>query len=148
MSLEGTYAAKDVVLTIAGVVVDGGSDSDFVSIEMTEDMYTITVGLNGQAVRSRSNNRSSRWTVTVMQTSIANQVLQAAYLADEASGRGVFPISLYDPSCGETIFGAEAWIVRAPTKSFGKEAGSREWLIDVANTISLPIGATSYLEFG
>ncbi len=129
------YDAKQVIVIIGVVPVSGYADGSFVSVENNEDAYTLLVGTDGEATRSRTNNNSSRITLTLQQGSLSNALLSGLHEIDKnsISGAGCFPVLIKDLQ-GTSMYAAEkAWIVKRPTAEFGREAGSREWIIETDN---------------
>jgi len=128
-----TYDASQVAMLFGPIeITDGLADGTFVSVEQNEDSFALTVGADGEACRSKTNNKSGRVTFTVLQSSLANDLLSAAHNLDVASpnGDGIAPLMVKDNS-GRTIVAAEkAWIVRQPTTEFAREVSSREWIIE------------------
>lgn len=127
------YAADEVEVIFGPIPLNKGTaDGEFLRIEQNEDAFTTQVGTDGETTRSKTNNRSCRMTVTLMQTSDTNDLLSATHELDKNApgGPGILPFIVKDMS-GRTLHMAEtAWIVRAPTASFGREAGPREWIFE------------------
>lgn len=137
-----TYDAGEVAVIFAGSPITGGADGDFVSIEQNEDGFTLAVGVDGEGARSKSNNRSSRVTLTLLATSAANAVLSALYNTDirTANGDGIAPLLIKDNS-GNSLYTADkAWIVKPPTAAFGREVGTREWVLETHDLINNTAG--------
>ena len=125
------YNAADVSIIVAGVPVSGFGDGDFITVERDEDAFTKQVGTDGEVTRSKSNNKTGTATLTLMQTSAANALLSALAALDELSGDGVGPFQLKDNS-GNTIHAAQnSWVRKMPSSTWAREAGPREWVIDL-----------------
>ena len=132
-----TYDPSQVTIVFAGIPISGFADGTFVSVEQNEDSFTLQVGTDGEGTRSKTNNRSGRVTLTLMQSSAANDALAAVHSLDvlSPSGDGIFPLLIKDNS-GRSLFGADtAWIVKPPTGEFGREVTSREWIIETDHLI-------------
>lgn len=116
---------------IFGVIpIEGYADGTFVSVERNEDMFALTVGADGEGVRAKSNNKSGRITLTLLQSSITNTLLSAAMVADELASDGVGPFIMTDGN-GETLVSAQScWITKPAKTEFGKEAATREWVLE------------------
>lgn len=126
------YDPALVVLTVDGQDISGFADGTFVLASRNNDLFTLTVGADGEATRSKSNDLSGRITVTLQQTSISNDIFSALADADELSNQGSFPIQVKDAS-GNTLSSAEtAWVVKKADATFGKETENREWIIEAA----------------
>ena len=127
-----TYDPAQVTIIFAGIPVSGFAEGTFVSIERNEDSFTLQVGADGEATRAKSNNRSGRVTLTLIQSSIVNDAFSALLAVDEnsPSGDGIGPLLIKDLS-GRTLVAAEtAWLVKPATAEFAREATEREWVIE------------------
>ena len=130
MSLA-TYDASKLVMVFAGIPITGFADGTFVSIDNNEEAFSLMVGSDGDACRSKSNNFSARITFTLGQWSASNNLLSALHTLDvEGVTEGIGPMLVKDLS-GTSIFACEkAWIVKAPVAAFGREADNREWVLE------------------
>lgn len=132
-----TYDPSQVVVVFAGIPLTGFADGTFVAVEQNEDSFSLTVGTDGDACRSKSNNRSGRLTATLGQWSVSNDLLSAIHNVDvlSPSGDGIGPLLMKDLS-GRTVVAAEkAWIVKPAGSTYGREAESREWVIESDNML-------------
>ncbi len=127
-----TYGGDEVSVVFAGIPITGGlADGDFLTIESDEDAFSLQIGTDGEGTRSKTNNRAATITLSLMQTADANDLLSAQHNLDLNSpgGAGVGPLFVKDNS-GRSLYVAEkAWIQKAPTVTFGRDAGPREWVI-------------------
>lgn len=131
--MNKTYLPDEVSVITAGSIITGLADGDSISIERNEDTFTLAVGSQGDTTRTRNANKSGRITLTLQQTSESNEVLQNLLIADEANGNGFFPILIRDNSGKDLHVAEEAWIVRQPSAAYGKESGTREWIIETGS---------------
>lgn len=132
-----TYYPDQVAMVFAGIPITGFADGTFLSVEQSEDSFSLQVGSDGEACRSRTNNRSGRVTFTLGQWSAANDLLSALHNVDISTpnGDGIGPLLIKDNS-GRSLFAAEkAWIVKPPTGEFAREAGSREWVVETDSLV-------------
>lgn len=125
-----TYDPKKVLVIIGGVPMSGFSDGDFIKAVRDEDAFMKKVGVDGETSRAKNNNRSGSLTLTLMQTSLSNDVLSGFAAADELASAGVVPVLIKDLSGTTTFFSSDAWIKKMPEGGFGKEVGTREWVLD------------------
>lgn len=125
-----TYAADEVRILLNGLPVSGLADGTFVSIESDEQRYVKTTGADGSTSRARTGNKSGSITVTLQQTSPANELMTGFMLADDAGNQGVFSVLVKDSSGNSLHFANAAWIQNAPTAEYGKEINNREWVLD------------------
>lgn len=113
-----------------GVIEMGGYGADAaISIEHDEDDWALAVGTDGEGTRSKMSNGSATITVTLMQSSVVNDLLSAERTLDKNTpgGTGGKPIIVKDNN-GTSLFTAETgWIQKGPTAELNREATSREW---------------------
>lgn len=125
-----TYDAKKVAIIIGGAIMSGFSDGDMISIERNEDTFTLQMGTDGEGTRSKSNNKSGRFTLSLMQTSAANAALSAIAKLDEIGNAGAVPVLVKDTSGSSVYSASQAWLVKPPTAELGREAAAREWVFE------------------
>lgn len=127
------YASDEVQAYFGPIPLNKGTaDGDFITIEQKADAFSLQIGTDGEGTRSKTNDRSAKMTVRLMQSSDTNDLLSATHELDKNTpgGPGVLPFIVKDMS-GRTLHIAEtAWIVRAPNAVFGREAGPREWVFE------------------
>lgn len=125
-----SYDPKNIKITVGGFPISGFADGSFVTVERNEDMWTLQVGADGEAARSKSNNRSGRLTVSLLQTSASNDVLSAFAQADDVGGAAQFPVSVEDALGNSLFFTDTAWVKKMAPAPYGKEAAAREWVLE------------------
>ena len=126
-----TYDPSQMAIVFAGIPISGFADGAFLSVEQDEDSFSMQVGSDGDACRSKTSNKGHTITFTLGQWSLANDLLSALHAVDLASpnGDGIGPFLAKDLS-GRTLIAAEkAWIQRQPASSWDREAQPREWTI-------------------
>lgn len=133
--LDGTYDFKAVNLIVGIKEIEGFEDGSEIVAERNEDSFTSKVDVDGNVTRSRSNNKMGKITFTLSQFSSSNAYLQTLANLDEASGAGVVPSKITDKSnpSNENVIATQSWIVKPSSKSYGRESGPREWVIDCAD---------------
>lgn len=123
------YNPKDVLVIIAGTPAVGFADGTFIVAARNNDSYATVTGADGEPARSQSNDKSGIVTLTLLQTSLTNDILSAALALDEIQGDGVFPLLIKDLN-GTTLVVAETAYVQKPADvEFGREIVEREWVI-------------------
>ena len=125
-----TYDPKQVTVIVGGNSISGFADGSFVKIERNEDSWTLQMGTDGEGTRSKSNNRSGKVTVTLMQSSDSNNILQGIATSDELTNGGLVPILIKDGSGASLYMAEQAWSVKPPSSEFAREAGGREWVLE------------------
>lgn len=131
------YDPKKVHAIYGGAIITGYADGSFLRIEYNEDFFNLLVGADGEATRSKSNNRSAIITMTLMPGSSGNAILGAAAKADDAAGAGVLPLVITDLSTGTTFAAESAWVKKDPGYDFQKEAQAKEWTLETDNLTSI-----------
>jgi ABC-type uncharacterized transport system permease subunit len=125
-----TYDSNKVVVIFGGVELTGFAPDSKVSVARNTDAFTLQMGVDGKGTRSKTNDRSGRFTVQLMQTSESNAILQAFATADELNNAGVLPMLVKDLG-GATLHAAQqAWVVKQPDSAFNAEAEAREWVFE------------------
>jgi len=133
------YNAGEVSVVFGAQALQGFTEGTFINITRLEDSYTMVVGADGEATRSKTNNRSGSIEVTLKQSSESNDYLSQMLIADEAGGVGVLPLTIID-NTGTTIISAlESWVKKPSDTGFGRDAEDRVWTIDCAD-LSMFVG--------
>ena len=102
-------------------------NSRLVTVEPLGDGVTSKSGCDGEVARAVDPNEQYSVKITLLQTSSSNAFLQAQYNADKTNGDGAFPILIKDLK-GNFVFSADAaWVVKPPSRAYGKETNNREW---------------------
>lgn len=128
------YDPKKVLVIVAGVPITGYADGTFVDLEEMSDGVVSQSGADGEVARSLSNDPRCTITITLQQTSASNAILSGLYTADRATGAGVFPVLVEDLLGTTTFLSGQAWIKKRAKAGFGKEVGTREWMIEAIAT--------------
>lgn len=128
------YSAKACSISFANILLKGWADGDFITIDNESDGYGDTIGTDGEVTRWDMNDERANLTITLMQTSSVNDKLSALYRLDKLTpnGGGIGAFYFKDTNGTSEYSGENAWIVKAPAATFGREAKPREWKIRVA----------------
>ena len=135
MTLNGSYDFPQVSLIVGTRQIKGFEDGSEITAERDEDSFSKKVDVDGNVTRSKTNNSTGKITFTLSQFSEDNAYLQNLMNIDERTGARIVPVKLVDnsnPSL-EIAIATEAWITKPWSKSFGRESGPREWVVDCAN---------------
>lgn len=130
MSQVRTYDPALVTVSYGGNDINGFADGTFVTVTRNSDIFTLTVGSDGEATRTKSNDRSGRIEIVLQQSSPSNDILSAIAVADELSNSGVNPIQVKDNNGTSLASGESAWIVKRPDSPYGKETDNRTWILE------------------
>lgn len=125
-----TYSPKKVQVLVGNQIITGFSEDTLVEIEKADDDFEKAIGADGEVARTQSADDSGTITISLMQTSASNDVLQNLRDIDRLSGNDPFPVMVKDGS-GRALYSAqEAWIKKIPNSPFKKRADSRVWTIE------------------
>ena len=137
-----TYDPTEVVLTVGGVPLSGFTDGAFIKVSRDEDAYMKAVGADGQVSRAKNANKSGSITITLKQTSPANDVLSGYALADEVGNAGLVPVLIKDLLGTTLVSSSGAWVKKVSDTEMGKEISDREWVLD-CESINMVVGGNS-----
>lgn len=125
-----TYNPAKVVLTHLGQIITGYATGSFIKAARNKETYTYTAGADGKGCRTLNPDKSGRVTITLMQSSVSNDVLSAAQILDELTGQGVGPLIIKDLNGTLVVSATNAWIVKPADVDLAAEVGNREWMIE------------------
>ena len=125
-----TYDPASLLISFGGAIINGYADGSFVKIKPDAKRFEKVVGADGSTARVKTNNRCYSVTLSLMQTSPANDVLSAFDILDNQTNEGALPLLIKDNSGRTVFFAAAAWIAEAPEADFSKTLTERVWLID------------------
>jgi len=128
-----TYDAGDVSVVIGTRALSGLAEGTFVTVARAEQTFTKVVGADGEVTRSKTNNKSGTYEITLLQGSSDNAFLSALHLADENTGAGIFPAGVKDNSGSSLHFGQQCWIQKPADAPYGRDAAERVWTIEIAD---------------
>jgi hypothetical protein len=142
-----TYSFTDVQCTIngpAGLVAlgDPANNSNFqlgsgagnaeegITVEMTEDKDTMTLGADGTLMHSLHAAIGGRMTVRLLKTSPTNMQLSEMYKAQQTSAAlwGNNIITIDDKARGDKIQGTQMAFMRFPNVVYAKDGNVMEWI--------------------
>ena len=125
------YNADEVTLLIGDVLVDSGfGDGEFLSYELISDAISSVAGTDGEVAISKSNDPRVQFTITLLQTSDANDVFSSLHNLRRRPGMaGVAPYTVRDRN-GRTLHEGKCWVKKSPTAAFNRTAGPRAWAFE------------------
>lgn len=134
-----TYDASENSLSISAISIDSGfADGEFVSIEPQTEDFTDKIGTDGSVARSKSNDQRATIKVKLLQTSDGNTRLTAlrTLALNGPNGADVGAFALRDRTTGVLLaYAAQAWVMKPPTLSRGREVVEYEWTLRAAKMI-------------
>lgn len=124
-----SFDPKQLAINCGGNPITGYAEGTFVTVARDEDAFNFTAGSDGEGARAKINVQSGTVTMTLMQSSAANDILSAFALSDELTNGGTFPLLVKDNN-GRSLFAAEtAWVQKFPDSEFSNDVTTREWVI-------------------
>ena len=84
-----------------------------------------------------TRNISGKLTITLMQTSESNSVLESRMIADDATSQGYFAWTLVNQDYKGIVQSTSAWVMKPATLEYGRELNDRTWEIDCGDVIYL-----------
>lgn len=127
-----TYDPAKVTLNVAGIIFTQFAKGTFITVEYDTDAYTDDVGAAGDVVRVRSADERATIKAVLMAASPTNDALSALAALDRATGQGVGPAFVKDPTGTSKHSAENAWIKKVPAKPYSTEADTVEWEIRCA----------------
>lgn len=125
-----TYDFNQVSCIVGGNAVTGFAEGDgVIKIEYDKEEFTTIIGANGEATRSKSNNKSAKVMLKLLKTSLANDILNGFYQADRLSNGGVFPFMLKDNNGTELHSAEQMWVEKVPASGHGENPDATEWTL-------------------
>jgi hypothetical protein len=138
-----TYDPRKVIVTVGTAEIVGFAGGTFIEVERQTDAANLSVGTKGEYAWGLSADRSATITLTLLQTSQSNDILQAMATADEKDGSGARSFGVQDLG-GRTLASAlEVRVRKVPNLIFGAEveAGNREWVL-LAGRLDITVGGS------
>jgi hypothetical protein len=124
-----TYDPAGMLITFKGILITGFADGTFLNVERNEDGWFESVGADGHMIRTRNRNLSGVATLTLQQSSPANDLLLSLAQTDELTGLGVGPFMAKDINGTTMASSPQGWCRKRPGIERGKESGNTEWII-------------------
>jgi hypothetical protein len=136
-----TYDPAQIAMSIAGIPIEGIAEGTFVKVERNTETWKLKIGSGGEGARAKSNDKSGKFTFTLMQTSITNDALSALAKLDEESNNGIGAVLLKDLG-GRTLCEAgTGWIQKPADVELSNEILGREWVVET-DDVGMLIGGT------
>ena len=129
-----TYDPKKVLISFAGREITGYADGTFITIEPHGEGFTLTVGSDGEMVRSIDPDDALVVTLTLLQSSESNDHLSTIYQLDKKTGKGLVPLLIKDGTGRTRAAAGKSYISQLPSVGFAKTGEeTREWSIIAAD---------------
>ncbi len=133
MSDYNEYAPDAVSFSFKGFDIKGFEDGTFIEVERSQPGFSKKVGSLGDVVRTASNDRTGKYTLTLQAQSAYNDILQAIADEDEKFRTGTGSINVQDHLGNMQCHSSIAWIEKRPKIDRAKEAGPTVWVFECAD---------------
>jgi len=130
-----TFDPKQLSVVVGGHIVQGYADGTFVECARNNDTFTRAGGADGEQTRFKSNDRSGTVTITLMQSSTSNSILEGYAIADESENGGIVSIIVKDNNGTEICSAAYAWVQKPADKAHAKENSDRTWIFETGELV-------------
>lgn len=135
------YSPKEVAVVIGGFPITHFGPDTFIEVERNEDAATLSVGVDGEAALTFNKNLSGKLTLTIMQTSESNDILMGIQTAFE-NLKTLVPFMVKNLNGRDTHVGSKSWPMKTPKMTYGKNAGTVQWVFETDKLVSFVGGAT------
>lgn len=124
----GAFDPSKVVLLLGGWEVYGFAEGTKIVINKTSDLVIPYVGTDGDVSLALQRNKIGTMTISLQNTSGANEVLTAYNQQMLLTGEVAFPVYMNDPK-GFQIMATIGWLQTQPDMTIGSEIESVDWVI-------------------
>jgi len=131
-ALLGSFSPNDISVIVNGIPLDGFADGTFVNVAYNSDAATMVEGADGSpAIAFKRGARGATITLTCLQTSLGNNVLNGFLQAQKFAGSGAATVSvtIRNNQGGELVSMPRGVFMKEPDVSYAAEIGNREWTI-------------------
>lgn len=135
-----TYDPSQVLVIVGAAVMAGFGDGTFVKITRSGDAFEKKRGADGTVDRINKNAVDFEVEFSLKRTSPLNAVLSALLVADQASNKGTFPLTIKDKSGSSVFAAAQAWVKKDPDTEYADTLGNYTWKFDTGAGAHLVAG--------
>lgn len=123
-----SYSAVNLIVTFAGVALNGFADGDdVVMVERNNPSMSQVVGIQGDAVYSQTADKSGKITIKLLQNSESNSLLTAKIQASEAGAIVSAPLIVTETGSDAKVTAMKCVIEGQPSFARGANANTVEW---------------------
>lgn len=132
-----TYGGKFISITFGAIIMTGFVDGDFLAIT-GEDVFVAREGADGSEDRVNTSKTGRDVDVTLMKTSITNDVLSTAFEIDINTNQGKQPFLAKDLNGTMSMFSEQAYIKKKVDVTLGDGAPAVTWNFRCPQTVFNP----------
>ncbi len=126
-----TINPDEVSFILDDHLVDGYTNGTQISVVYNNDGFIPFVGNTGETARVATNDYSAIIEVTLMQSSLSNDVFSEKHNTDLRNGDNVFDVAFKDNKGTTTLDGSGAYILKFADVTIGNTVESRVWRVYV-----------------
>lgn len=127
-----TFDLEQVSLTINGIPVTGLSPDDGISLPESP-LWNTASGTHGAWIRTKAFGEVPQIQITLMRSSLGNDMLSEHLKLDKNTGRNTFAFQLFDGNSGTSVFSARAFVVSTPEMTAVADPTGITWTIALPN---------------
>lgn len=136
-----TYSAVNIIVSFAGVTMEGFADGDdVITVERNNPSMTQKVGMQGDTVYSQTADKTGKITVKLLQNSSTNTLLTAKIQASEAGAIFSAPLIITEAESDAKVTAMKAVLEGQPTFSRGMNTNTVEWVF-LSSDVQIAHGA-------
>lgn len=120
-------------LQIGTITAEAFAEGSMVTVNRSAKLWSSTSGTDGETVHSKSPDKSGVVALTLMGSSVTNDLFSALVIADELTNIGVGVLTVADKSGSSIFASAQARLDGYADYAAGSDPGTREWSFLVAN---------------
>lgn len=141
-----TYSPGQVVVSICGYIVDGWSN---ISVAFNSPVFRQVRGIRGKNTRIRNKDTSATVRISLIQSSVANDVLTNLLSEDRNSGASRLDITIKDNSGTGLFASSTAYIEGFPEMGYSASQSERVWtvLCDASSNVTVGGNAEQGVDF-
>lgn len=125
----GTYVPEKVSVILGDDEAYGWADGSMITVEKEAEEFNVKTGTKGETTRTRIHNNNYRITMRFQQTSPFINTLENYVTVDSVFQiPTAVPLTIKDPSSYDGFFSGVAWVQALPTRDWGDDAGTREYV--------------------
>ncbi len=130
-----TYAPIELLVLVNGVRITGFSSTDILTIDRDTPRWTKDTGVMDETARAHSASTGAKVTLTIMQTSYANDLLTQFHKNDTENPEdgNILSLVITDQTGTTNFVTTEAWIIDLPQVQLTNGLETRAWEFDCAN---------------
>lgn len=133
--MSNVYSFLDVQAAIVGpggafsLGSAAGAAEEGITVDPSGEISGMQIGADGTGQHSLYGDKSGKVTVRLLKTSPTNKLLSALYNFQTASAasHGQNTITVTDMVRGDVITCRQCAFAKAPSITYGKEAGTQDW---------------------